>query len=69
MISPFSLKFIVLLYADDTMILANNESNLQFSLDRFNAYCLTWKLKANIEKKTQNLLYLEQEKQSRIPHG
>ncbi|MEW8152903.1 MAG: reverse transcriptase family protein, partial [Candidatus Thiodiazotropha endolucinida] len=44
------LKLIVLLYADDTVILANNESDLQFSLDRFNAYCQTWKLKVNIDK-------------------
>ena len=43
-------KLIVLLYADDTVILANNESDLQFSLDRFNAYCQTWKLKVNIDK-------------------
>lgn len=50
MISPFFLKLIVLLYADDTVILANNDLDLQFSFDRFNAYCQTWKLKVNIDK-------------------
>ena len=32
----FFFKRIVLLYTDDTVILANNESDLQFSPDRFN---------------------------------
>ena len=44
------MKLSVLLYADDTVIMANNEADLQFSLDRFNEYCQEWKLNVNIDK-------------------
>ncbi|MEW8548622.1 MAG: reverse transcriptase family protein [Candidatus Thiodiazotropha sp.] len=43
-------KLIVLLYADDTVILATNENDLQYSLDRFHDYCRMWKLKINTDK-------------------
>lgn len=44
------MKIIVLLYADDTIILANCEKDLQYSFDRFNSYCQQWKLKVNANK-------------------
>ena len=39
-----------IIYADDTVILSESESDLQAQLDAFHKYCLTWKLKVNIDK-------------------
>ena len=39
------LKLIMILYADDTVILSESESDLQAQRDAFPEYCLTWKLK------------------------
>jgi hypothetical protein len=44
------LKLFIILYADDTVILSESESDLQAQLDAFHEYCLTWKLKDNIDK-------------------
>jgi hypothetical protein len=44
------LKLCIILYADDTVILLESESDLQTQLDSFHEYCLTWKLKVNIDK-------------------
>ncbi len=44
------LHFLVLLYADDTVIFTDNPDNLQKSLDLFFDYCSTWKLKVNMSK-------------------
>ena len=43
-------KLYVLLYADDTIILADNETSFQQSLNSFNNYCEVWKLKINKDK-------------------
>ena len=43
-------RLIVLLYADDTVILANSAEDLQNSMNTFNTYCKTWKLSVNIAK-------------------
>ena len=43
-------KLIVLLYADDTVLLADSEIALQRLLDSFHNYCSTWKLTVNINK-------------------
>ena len=40
----------VLLYADDTVILASNENDLQHTLDKFFDYCQAWRLRVNINK-------------------
>lgn len=40
----------ILLYADDIVILSENENNLQIMLDHINRWCLKWRLKANINK-------------------
>ena len=44
------LRLIVLLYADDMVLLAGNESDLQRTLNEFDQYCKTWKLNVNIDK-------------------
>ena len=44
------LKLYVLLYADDTIILAESASDLQTALSSLNEYCTQWDLKVNISK-------------------
>ena len=39
-----------MLYADDTIIMAENPYQLQLALNSLNDYCTTWKLKINISK-------------------
>ena len=45
------LKLFVLLYADDTIILAENEKELQLALDKVHQYCTMYKLSLNIAKR------------------
>ncbi|MCG7875884.1 MAG: reverse transcriptase family protein [Candidatus Thiodiazotropha endolucinida] len=55
--STFELiKVFVLLYADDTVILAETAEKLQKSIDSFNRYCALWKLKVN-ESKTKVVIF------------
>ena len=44
------LKLYVLLYADDTIVMAESPNELQLALNAVSDYCQTWKLKINIEK-------------------
>ena len=44
------LKLLLLLYADDTIIVSDNESDFQKCLDAFNDYCLEWHLNVNVNK-------------------
>ena len=44
------LNLFVLLYADDTVIMAENEHDMQMNLDLLNEYCICNKLKVNISK-------------------
>ena len=44
------LKLYVLLYADDTVILAETEGELQNALIALEDYCALWKLEVNIDK-------------------
>ena len=44
------LNLFVLLYADDTVIMAENEHDMQRNLDLLNEYCICNKLKVNISK-------------------
>ena len=46
----FYIRLLVLLYADDTVILAENSDDLQNSLDLFCEYCRVWKLRINYSK-------------------
>ena len=48
--SMYYFKIFVLLYADDTVILADNAEAFQKSLDSFDSYCTEWKLKINQNK-------------------
>ena len=43
-------KLFVLLYADDTVILAENDRDLQMALDSVHEYCTKYKLTVNINK-------------------
>ena len=44
------LRLYVLLYADDTIIMAESPNEMQLALNAVNDYCQTWKLKINIDK-------------------
>lgn len=44
------LKLFVLLYADDTILLAESSSDLQLLLNNFSQYCNNWKLRVNVSK-------------------
>ena len=44
------LKLFVLLYADDTIILVENEKELQLALDKVHQYCTMYTLSVNIAK-------------------
>ena len=44
------LKLYVLLYADDTIIMAETPEELQKALDKLTSYCEKWSLKINISK-------------------
>ena len=44
------LKLYTLLYADDTIILANTAQGLQNAMHDLDVYCTNWKLEVNVEK-------------------
>ena len=44
------VKILLILYADDTVIFADNEIGLQKALDGLNSYCKIWKLSVNCSK-------------------
>ena len=44
------LKLVVLLYADDTVLFAESEEELQQLLFEFQSYCSRWKLNVNPDK-------------------
>ncbi|KAK6166223.1 hypothetical protein SNE40_022972 [Patella caerulea] len=44
------LKIFVLLYADDTVLFADNVKNMNIMLNAFGEYCTLWKLNVNINK-------------------
>jgi hypothetical protein len=44
------MNIFLLLYADDTVLMAETPEDLQKQLNIFHDYCLAWKLKANIDK-------------------
>ncbi|XP_067660315.1 uncharacterized protein [Haliotis asinina] len=44
------MKLLILLYADDRVILAETSDGLQNSLNAFDQYCKKWKLSVNLEK-------------------
>ena len=44
------LQLFILLYADDTILLAESPENMQDMLTKFENYCIQWKLKVNPQK-------------------
>ena len=44
------IRLLILLYADDTVLLAESAVDLQTQLNNFYEYCRLWKLKVNIDK-------------------
>ena len=44
------LKLYLLLYVDDTIVLAETEAELQAALHAVHHYCQNWKLEINIQK-------------------
>ena len=44
------MKLFIILYADDTVLMAESSSNLQTLLDKFYLYCNIWKMKVNVDK-------------------
>ena len=44
------LKLVVLLYADYTVLFAESEDELQQLFNKFQSYCLRWKLNVNQKK-------------------
>ena len=44
------LKLFILLYAEDTVLMAESPEELQMLLDAFDDYCTIWKLKVNVDK-------------------
>jgi hypothetical protein len=44
------LKLFILLYADDTLILAESSDDMQNQINYFYAFCMKWRLNVNIEK-------------------
>ena len=44
------LKIFVMLYANDTILLAESAEDLQVQLNAFGEYCDNWKMKVNVNK-------------------
>ena len=57
------LKITVLLYAEDTIVLADFAKSLQKALNSLNQYCEEWKLTVN-EKKTKFVIFYSRKKYS-----
>ena len=44
------IRLLILMYADDTIILADSEANMQKALNALQMYCNKWKLEINCSK-------------------
>lgn len=44
------LKILILLYADDTVLMSETAERMQQMLNTFNEYCKIWKLHVNADK-------------------
>jgi hypothetical protein len=58
------MKLFLLLYADDAVIFAESQQELQQILKLFEHYCNIWKFKVNVSKK--KLLYFQRRKVIKI---
>ena len=59
-------KLCVLLYADDTVILAESEQDLQRALDSLSEYCQLWDLTVNLDK-TKVVIFSQRSKTPKKP--
>ena len=59
------LKLYVLLYADDTILIAESANDLQNSLNALHDYCTTWKLYVNMDK--TNIVVFSKGKVTKLP--
>ena len=59
------VKICILLYAEDTVLMAESAEKLQNMLDRFNEYCAQWKLQVNTTK--TKVIIFQTNKQRRNP--
>lgn len=59
------LQLYVLLYADDTILLAESPKDLQNSLDTLYEYCKKWKLTVNMDK--TNIVVFSKGKVTKVP--
>jgi len=50
------LKILILLYADDTVLLAESQEQLQLTINNFKSYCDQWNLKVNLTE-TKNIVF------------
>ena len=55
-----SLCISILLYADDIILLAQTEGNLQIMLNGLNDWCNKWKLRVNLKK--SNIIHFRKKK-------
>ena len=46
----YFFKMFILMYADDTVLFANTNHDLQYTLNKYTEYCKMWKLNVNITK-------------------
>ena len=60
------LKIYVLLYADDTILLAESPEELQAALNSMNLYCNDWNLKINVSK--TKVVIFSRGKKRKHPH-
>ena len=50
------LKIFIMLYVDDTILLAESAEDLQVQINAFGEYCDNWKMKVNVNK-TKIMVY------------
>lgn len=60
------LNMVVLLYADDTVVFADSETEFVLLFDTFLKYCNLWKLHVNIDK-TKIDVFCDKEKNILVP--
>lgn len=44
------IKLLILLYADDTVLMSESAEDLQNQLNAFSKYCAEWRLQVNVDK-------------------
>lgn len=60
------IKLLVILYADDTIILSDNVNDFQQMLNIFSDFCNSWKLKIN-SSKTKIMIFGDRSRTPNVP--